>query len=158
MKSPRIPRLALFLAAVSAFSLNLSARSEGFVPVRLTPDEIQLTADASRPGSMSLSTLAGDMAKPGLYAVRIRMPSQLQVQPHVHPEDRMVVVLTGTLHVGFGERFDPERMRAMTPGSFFVEPARTPHFAWVRGEDVIVQVSGIGPSGTVYLNPGAPGH
>lgn len=158
MKSPRIPRLALALAAVSVFSLNPPARSEGFVPVRLTPDEIQLTADASRPGSMSLATLAGDMAKPGLYAVRIRMPSQIKVQPHIHPEDRLVVVMSGTLHFGFGERFDPAQMRAMTPGSFFVEPARTPHFAWVQGEDVVLQVSGIGPSGTVYLNTSETGH
>lgn len=158
MKSLRIPRLALALAAVSVFSLNLPARSEGFAPIRLIPEEIKLSADASRPGSMSLATLAGDMAKPGLYAVRIRMPGQIKVQPHIHPEDRLVVVMSGTLHFGFGERFDPALMRAMTPGSFFVEPARTPHFAWVQGEDVVVQVSGIGPSGTVYLNTGETGH
>jgi len=158
VKSPHAPRQVLALAAVSMFLLDLPAWGEGFAPIRLTADEINLVADPSRPGGMSLATLAGDMAKPGLYAVRIRMPSQLQVRPHVHPEDRMVVVLAGTLHVGFGERFEPERMRAMTPGSFFVEPARAPHFAWVRGEDVIVQVSGIGPSGTVYLDPGAAGH
>jgi hypothetical protein len=77
---------------------------------------------------------------------------------NTHPEDRLVVVLSGTLHVGFGERFEPDRMRAMPAGSFFVEPARTPHFAWVRGEDAIVQVSGIGPSGTVYLDGGGTGH
>ncbi len=105
MKFPRVPRLVLALVTVSALFPGLPAWSEGFAPVRLTPDEIQLAADANRPGSMSLATLAGDMGKPGLYAVRIRMPSQLQVLPHVHPEDRLVVVLSGTLHVGFGGRF-----------------------------------------------------
>ncbi len=158
MKFPPLPRLVLALALASACSLNLPARSDGFAPIRLTPEEIRLDADASRPGGMSLATLAGDMAKPGLYAVRIRMPGQLKVQPHTHPEDRLVVVLSGTLHVGFGERFEPDRMRAMPAGSFFVEPARTPHFAWVRGEDAVVQVSGVGPSGTVYLDGGGTGH
>lgn len=158
MKSLGLPRLVLVLAVASACSLNLPAWSDGFAPIRLTPDEIKLSADASRPGSMSLATLAGDMAKPGLYAVRIRMPSQLQVLPHTHPEDRLVVVLSGTLHFGFGERFDPDQMRALPAGSFFIEPARTPHFAWVRGEDAIVQVSGIGPSATVYLGSGGAGH
>lgn len=158
MKSLGLPRLVLVLAVASACSLNLQAWSDGFAPIRLTPDEIKLSADASRPGSMSLATLAGDMAKPGLYAVRIRMPSQLKVLPHTHPEDRLVAVLSGTLHFGFGERFDPDRMRALPAGSFFIEPARTPHFALVGGEDAIVQVTGIGPSATVYLDGGGTGH
>lgn len=156
MKFPHARRLLPALAMALGLALCPPARGDGYGPIRLVPEEIRLDADPSRPGGMSLATLAGDMARPGLYAVRIRMPSQLRVLPHVHPEDRMVVVLSGTLHVGFGERFEPERMRAMPPGSFFVEPARTPHFAWVRGEDVIVQVSGVGPSGTVYLESAAP--
>lgn len=158
MKFPCTHRLVPALAMALVFSLSPPVRGDAYAPIWLVPEEIRLDVDPSRPGGMSLATLAGDMAKPGLYAVRIRMPSQLRVLPHIHPEDRMVVVLSGTLHVGFGERFEPERMRAMTPGSFFVEPALAPHFAWVRGEDVIVQVSGIGPSGTVYLDSAAPGH
>jgi hypothetical protein len=42
-------------------------------------------------------------------------------------------------------------MKALPPGSFFTEPAGRAHFAWPRDGDVVVQVSGIGPSGTVYL-------
>ncbi|HNI07074.1 MAG TPA: cupin domain-containing protein [Thiobacillaceae bacterium] len=157
MRFPAFPRLALGLAVCLVFTASPPVWSDGFAPVTLAPDEIRLDPDASRPGAMSLATLAGDMGKAGLYAVRIRMPSQLRVQPHVHPDDRMVVVLAGTLSIGFGERFEPEKMRALPAGSFFIEPAGKPHFAWVRGEDVIVQVSGIGPSGTVYLQPAA-GH
>ncbi len=150
-----LSRLALGLAA--AFTLNLPAVSGNFTPLTYTPDEIHLAADPARPGGMSLASLAGGLDQPGLYAVRIRLPSQIRVQPHVHPDDRMVVVMAGTVLIGFGDRFDPAQMRPMPPGSFFVEPANTPHFAWVPGPDAIVQVSGIGPSATTYLNPG-PAH
>lgn len=168
MRTVSFPRLASPLAMALALAFAVPALGEGYTPVpltpaamtpvRLTPDEIQLKSDASRPGSMDIATLAGDLAKPGLYAVRIRLPSQIRVQPHTHPDDRAVVVLAGTVHIGFGERFDPALMRAMPAGSFFVEPARTPHFAWVQGADAIVQASGIGPSGTVYLSSGEAGH
>lgn len=158
MKSLRFPRLASPLAMVLALSLALPALGEGMTAVRLAPEEIKLTADASRPGSMDMATLAGDMGKPGLYAARIRIPGQLRIPPHVHPDDRVVIVLSGTLHFGFGEQFDPALMKALPAGSFFVEPAGTPHYAWAQTSDVILQVSGIGPSGTVYLRPTETGH
>lgn len=151
------PRRVLALAAVSFLAWGQATWAEGLAPLTLSPAQIRLEADPSRPGGMSLATLAGDMARPGLYAARIRMPAGLRVEPHFHPEDRVVVVLSGTLHIGFGERFDADRLRAMPAGSFFVEPAGIAHFARVGDEDAIVQVSGIGPSGTTYLQPGG-GH
>jgi len=158
VKSVRFSRLASGLLLAGAVALASPVRGEGIAPVRLTPEEIRLSADTSRPGSMEMAILAGDMGKPGLYAARIRIPGKLRIPPHVHPEDRVVVVLSGTLHIGFGERFEAAQMKALPPGSFFVEPAGKPHFAWVQDEDVIVQVSGIGPSGTVYLGAGEAGH
>jgi quercetin dioxygenase-like cupin family protein len=150
----RIPRpllaAALSLAVAAAFA-------DGMAAVRLAPDEIRLAADASRPGSMEVATLAGDMGKAGLYAARIRIPAGLRILPHAHPDDRLVVVLSGTLHLGFGDRFDPAAMKALPPGSFFTEPAGRAHFAWAREDDVVLQVSGIGPSGTAYLPPAKPG-
>ncbi len=158
MNAPSFPRLAtcrtmqpLLFALV--FSLAAPALAEATVPVRLTAEEIQLNSDSSRPGSMGIAVLAGDMGKPGLYSARIRIPARLHIPPHAHPDDRVVVVLSGTLHVGFGDRFDAAAMKAMTPGSFFIEPAGKPHFAQTESEDAILQVSGIGPSGTTYLNP-----
>jgi uncharacterized RmlC-like cupin family protein len=158
VKSVHFPHPVSSLVAALFLSLALPAHSDGIAAVRLAPEEIRLSADASRPGSMDMATLAGDMAKAGLYSARIRIPGQLQIPPHVHPEDRVVNVLSGTLHFGFGDRFDPALMKALPPGSFFVEPAGTPHFAWAQTSDVILQVSGIGPSGTVYLSPARAGH
>jgi uncharacterized RmlC-like cupin family protein len=157
VRSLRLPTLASRLTMALAV-IALPALGEGMAAVRLAPDEICLTADASRPGGMEMATLAGDMARTGLYAARIRIPGQLRIQPHTHPEDRVVVVLSGTLHFGFGDRFEPALLKALPSGSFFVEPAGQPHFAWAQTSDVILQVSGIGPSGTVYVGAGDAGH
>ncbi len=153
MKALSFPFPAKVVAIALTFFVAAPALAETIAPVRLTPEEIQLKSDSSRPGSMDMAVLAGDMGKPGLYSARIRIPARLRIPPHAHPEDRVVVVLSGTLHFGFGEHFDAAAMKAMTPGSFFIEPAGKAHFAQTASEDAILQVSGIGPSGTAYLNP-----
>ncbi len=153
MKPARYRTVMLPLLTALLLSSAVSVRGEGLAPLRLGPEEIRLTVDASRPGAMGMATLAGDMGKAGLYAARVLIPAGLKVQPHVHPEDRMVVVLSGTLHVGFGHRFEPASMKPLPPGSFFTEPAGQPHYAWAQSGDVLLQVSGIGPSGTVYVQP-----
>jgi quercetin dioxygenase-like cupin family protein len=151
----RVVAWPLLLTLVVA--VNPPVRGEGIAAVRQAAEEIRLQSDASRPGGMEMATLAGNMGKPGLYAARIRIPAGLRVLPHTHPEDRLVVVLSGTLLVGYGGHFDASLMKALPPGGFFTEPAGQPHFAWARDDDVIVQVSGIGPSGTVYVDPGHAG-
>ena len=64
----------------------------------------------------------------------------------------MVVVLSGKFLYAYGNKFDESKMKEMTPGTFFTEPANQPHFAWTKNSDVLLQVTGYGPSGTNYLN------
>jgi hypothetical protein len=36
-------------------------------------------------------------------------------------------------------------------GTFYSEPPRTPHFAWAKDGEVILQITGMGPSGTTSI-------
>ena len=36
--------------------------------------------------------------------------------------------------------------------AFFAEPQKTPHFAWAKDGEVIVQVTGVGPSGVTFID------
>jgi len=36
--------------------------------------------------------------------------------------------------------------------TFFAEPQKTPHFAWAKDGEVIVQVTGVGPSGVTFID------
>ena len=43
-------------------------------------------------------------------------------------------------------------LKALTPGAMYTEPGNVAHFAQTRDE-VIVQITGYGPSSTTYVNP-----
>jgi hypothetical protein len=64
---------------------------------------------------------------------------------------RTVVVLSGTLYFGLGEQWDDTKLEARPAGSFFSEAPKAPHFAWAKDGEVILQVSGMGPSGTTNI-------
>jgi quercetin dioxygenase-like cupin family protein len=95
----------------------------------------------------------GDMAAPNvLFGYRVKFPDGYLIAPHFHPGDEHLVVLSGTFHMGMGERYDAAKARAMPAGSFMVMPKGKPHFAWTTGETVI-HVYALGPWGLTYVNP-----
>lgn len=55
----------------------------------------------------------------------LKYPPNLVNPPHHHPLDEELTVLSGTLYLGHGETMDPAKARALPPGSFIVEPAKT---------------------------------
>ena len=96
-------------------------------------------------------TLFGNPTTEGLYVTRTLIPHGTKTIPHTHSDSRTVTVLLGVCYYGRGEVFDEERVEQMPPGSFFTEPAGTPHYIWAKDGDVIVQTTGIGPSGTQFV-------
>jgi quercetin dioxygenase-like cupin family protein len=134
--------------AVALLVLGGCARGVPLKPLLAAPDQLTWVAD---PRGYQQAVVVGDPAKPGMYAAHIRFPAGLRIAPHVHPDDRIVTVLSGTVHVGYGERFDESRLRALPAGSVWTEPARQPHFAWAKDGDVLLQVIGQGPSATIPI-------
>jgi len=110
------------------------------------PEDIQFPE--MPPGASRTVTLFGDPKSDGLYVTRTLIPKGAQTIPHTHSDSRTVTVLSGICYYGRGEEFDENRTIPMPPGSFFTEPAGTPHFIWAKEGDVIVQTTAIGPSGT----------
>ena len=131
--------------ALASFVTVAFAQPGSLRPLRVAPDQLTWTAD-SRGYEQAL--IVGDPTKPGVYVARLRFPSNLRIAPHFHPDDRIVTVLSGTVLFGYGERFDETTMRALSAGSVWTEPAKQPHFAWSRDGEVVLQVIGMGPSGT----------
>ena len=138
-------------AALVVLVLVTLAHGESLRPLEATPDRLTWVRD---PRGYEQALIVGDPEKSGLYAAHIRFPAGLRIAPHFHPDERIVTVLSGTVYFGYGERFDESRMRALPAGSVWTEPARQPHFAWAKEGEVVVQVIGIGPSGTTPVPPG----
>ena len=87
-----------------------------------------------------------------LFAYRLKVPDNYMIQPHFHPADEHLVVISGVFNMGHGDKFDINATRPMTAGSFVVMPKGAHHFAWTKGE-TIIQVYAIGPWGLTYVNP-----
>ncbi len=92
--------------------------------------------------------IAGNPRGEGLYTIRIRIPRGMAPTPHVHPDSRMSVVLSGVYYFGYGDIINADTATALGPGAFFTEPAGMPHFGWAKDAEVVIQSTGYGPSGT----------
>jgi quercetin dioxygenase-like cupin family protein len=96
--------------------------------------------------------LKGDPSKPGLYTILLRVPAHTKIAAHRHPDDRIATVVSGTWYFGYGNQSDPTHLRGLPPGSFYTEPPNENHFAETRDADVLVQISGLGPTGTTSVD------
>lgn len=106
----------------------------------------------SLPSGARLAVLEGDPTKEGPFTMRLKLPDGYRIPPHTHPKAERLTVLSGTFHLGMGDRFDAAAARALPAGSYGYWPAGMKHFAWARGETV-VQLHGTGPWQIVYLDP-----
>jgi len=97
--------------------------------------------------------LAGNPREPGLYVIRARFAPHTMSQPHWHPEARYVTVVKGTWYAGTGDKLDPASTIPIPAGGFAIHAPREVHFDGAKDEEAIVQITGMGPSGTVVVTP-----
>jgi len=129
--------------------LGETARTELLTQARLAPDELKW--DRTPTGNLR-SNLVGDEQKPGVYMYRVRFTANAKVQPHFHPDERIITVMSGTLYMGYGEKFDENAMKALPAGSIWTEPAKQTHFVWAKDGEAVIQVVGAnGPSGVTRI-------
>jgi len=143
------------LAAGLAFGLTvLGAYAADDLPqgaVRITTEE--LTWKPGRVPGHEIAPLIGDSTKPGPYVERVKFPANSTSQAHSHPEDRTYTVLSGTWYVGYGDKLDPAKLKALPVGSYHTEPANVSHFSVIKEEGVVVQITGTGPTATRFVDP-----
>ena len=96
--------------------------------------------------------LDGDPGKPNVVALRWRCPAHYKFLPHTHPGTERVTVLSGTILVAIGEKYDAAKLTQVGPGAHFVIPAKAPHYGECIDETVL-EIHTPGPLGTTYVNP-----
>jgi quercetin dioxygenase-like cupin family protein len=142
-----IPALVSFL---DGGSKKTSANVRMTAPEIDAQDKVGPGAGTSGVAGIQTGTLKGDPTQPGLYTIVLRVPANTQIEAHEHPDDRTATVVSGTWYFGYGDHFDDARLKALPPGSFYTEPPGQMHFARTRETPVVIQISGYGPTGTVY--------
>ena len=108
------------------------------------------TIRASSPRSLRACRLPLPLKQRGSSATRPRKaatcfasssPPDTRVAPHVHPNDENVTVISGTLHIGFGDKFDQSKGQAVKPGGFALAPKGVQHYGPVRRRSFSCTVS-----------------
>jgi mannose-6-phosphate isomerase-like protein (cupin superfamily) len=142
--------VCMALAWFASAATQAQTDPSGFV--QILPDQIKWTPSTTIPPGGQGAILYGDPRKPVPYITRVKQPADYKIAPHTHPEERVYTVISGTFYIGFGDKFDSTRLKALPAGSVIVVPANASHFHWMRSGEAVVQVSGVGPSGIDYVD------
>ncbi|MCW2652461.1 MAG: hypothetical protein JWR32_3437 [Mycobacterium sp.] len=98
--------------------------------------------------SGEMSTLYGDLNKPGPYLVMMRWHPGWFSAPHTYATDRICVVVFGTWWVNSGNDFRPSDAVPVGPGGYVKRTARTPHYDGVpqgQADPAVIAIFGLGP-------------
>ena len=115
----------------------------------IIPAQANWVEPPNLPG-LQAAWLIGTETALGPYALRLRLAQGGRIGVHVHPDDRITTVLSGTLYVGFGTIFDETRVQPVPAGAVYLAPADQPHYVWARDGDVEYQESGFAPTATNF--------
>lgn len=144
-------------AAISLMSASLlfaagEASAQHADHTMVLPKDLKWSDVPSLPAGAKIAVIQGPMNEAKPFTVRLKFPANYRVPPHSHPAIEHVTVISGTFHMGTGEKFNEKKGKALPAGAVAIMQPKTNHFAWTKGE-TIVQLHGIGPWGVTYVNP-----
>jgi quercetin dioxygenase-like cupin family protein len=121
-------------------------------PPSTAPMIIPAAQDTSLPSGRRNIYLVGLRNKPGFFVERSVFPAGYKGLPHIHNGDIYVTIISGAAHMGMGNSFDTSgNVPLYGPGSFVIVKADQPHYEWFS-ETCTMQIEGIGPNETFYVN------
>lgn len=141
---------ALLFVAIALGAVNLTQ-------LRVTPAEVdamqahEAGAGTSGVSGIRTTVVEGDPTQTGPYTIRLSVPAKTRIQAHTHRDSRSAVVVAGTWYFGYGNAASSAAEKALPPGSFYTEPGGVAHFAETKDTPVVVYITGVGPTDTVYV-------
>jgi quercetin dioxygenase-like cupin family protein len=106
------------------------------------------------PPGAQLAVLSGDPTKPAPYAVRLKFPANYAIPAHSHPTDENVVVVSGAVTFGMGNKLTKTASNTtLTVGGYALQPAGVNHFAYTGAQEATIVLFGIGPVDFKYVDP-----
>ena len=103
-----------------------------------------------RPGSASQGAVVfGDPTKPGMYVQLLKRGPDDWSQPHSHPNDRYITVLSGTMLIGTGAKVDRKNTVAVGPGGMIKDIAGQMHYDGTGPDGLIIEIIGMGPTARI---------
>jgi quercetin dioxygenase-like cupin family protein len=152
--------LFFILLAAKVYSQQDTSRLEydrtlllaGSNAIRICPDSLKwVDTKAPLPPGAKIAILEGNPKEEGHFTIRIKMPPNYIIPPHVHPVDERATVLAGAMYIGIGDSLDMKNAQKISAGCFYLNPAGMHHYAFTGKEETILQISTNGPWGSHYI-------
>jgi quercetin dioxygenase-like cupin family protein len=107
------------------------------------------------PAGAQIAVLSGDPTKSVPYAIRLKFPANYAIPAHSHPTDENVVVTSGALTFGMGDKLNKGAAgnRTLGVGGYALMPAHMNHFAYTGAGETTIVLYGQGPVEFNYVNP-----
>jgi hypothetical protein len=118
----------------------------------VTPADLVWADVPSLPAGAKVAVIEGPLNEAKPFTFRLKFPENYKIPPHSHPAIEHVTVISGTFHMGVGDKMDPSKTMPLSTGSAAIMQPQTTHFAWTNSE-TIIQVHGVGPWAINYVNP-----
>jgi quercetin dioxygenase-like cupin family protein len=145
----------MIAVAILAGSSAYVALAQGHAHSILAPEEAKWgPAPPFIPAGAQIAVLSGDPTKPVPYAVRLKFPANYAIPAHSHPTDENVVVTSGAVTFGMGDKLvkGAAGNKTLSVGGYFLAATGMNHFAYTTQESTIV-LYGVGPVLFNYVNP-----
>jgi quercetin dioxygenase-like cupin family protein len=153
MKKPTSLRLTLL--SLASLCLLPTAQTKAQTHILATPEDAHWRPSSMLPAGTQVAVLSGDPTQPGPFAVRLKFPAHFDLPAHWHPADEHVIVTSGAITFGMGDKLDraAPANRTLTPGGFALMPATMHHFAFTGDQETTVVMYADGPLQINYINP-----
>ena len=146
------PSYAKFIKMMPFVVAFLGASAAHAQQAVTTADALKwVSAPASLPAGAKVAMLQGDLARPGAFAFRLKLPAGYQLKPQSSPAINRMYVVSGALNFGSGDKFDSARTMPLYAG-YAHWPNNGPYFAFTK-EETVIEIEGAGPWAVNYVNP-----
>jgi quercetin dioxygenase-like cupin family protein len=107
------------------------------------------------PPGAQLAVVSGNPMGTGAYAVRLRFPANYLIPSHSHPTDENVVVTSGDMTFGMGDKLSKTATgnKTIKVGGFALAPTGMNHYAYAGANGADIVLFGQGPVEFKYVNP-----
>ncbi len=145
--------IALALAVVIAMPEARAAEPQPHVIQNLAEAQWGPAPPVLPPGA-KVAVLAGNPFEATAYTLRIQFPAHYEIPAHSHPTDEHVVVVSGSVTFGMGDKLSKGAAnKTLAVGGVALMPAGMRHFAYTGAAEATIVLYGQGPVQFNYVDP-----
>lgn len=86
----------------------------------IRPADLKWSDVPSLPPGAKIAVIEGKMSEAQAFTVRLKFPANYKLPAHWHPAVERVTVLSGTFHMGTGDKLDPGNAMPLGVGSIAI--------------------------------------